>query len=204
MPDSTALACKVAEATARRGLEPALIVVLAGVSAALHVGKLPPALPVLQDTLGLSLVQSGFLVSLVQLAGMGLGLLVGLAGDGLGLRRCMVAGLLILSTASVAGGFADGAGAVAIGDGVAKKKKFAFGLNDHLRGILPARTGFQGGRLEKTLLREVARVKFGFQRVWNFGDLNRTNLLQNLPTQVNHLLAQFHLPGPAGCLPSLA
>ena len=108
MPGFTAWACKVAEA-ARRGLDPALIVVLAGVSAALHVGKLPPALPVLQETLGLSLVQSGFLVSLVQLAGMGLGLLVGLAGDGLGLRRCMVAGLLILSTASVAGGFADSA-----------------------------------------------------------------------------------------------
>lgn len=109
MPGCTAWACKVAEASARRGLDPALIVVLAGVSAALHVGKLPPALPVLQDMLGLSLVQSGFLVSLVQLAGMGLGLLVGLAGDTLGLRRCMVAGLLVLSAASVAGGFADSA-----------------------------------------------------------------------------------------------
>lgn len=97
------------EAARHRGLDPALIVVLAGVSAALHVGKLPPALPVLQHALGMSLVQSGFLLSLVQLAGMGLGLLVGLAGDGLGLRRCMAAGLLILSAASVAGGFAQDA-----------------------------------------------------------------------------------------------
>ena len=33
-------------------MDPALVVVLAGVSAALHVGKLPPALPVLRDALG--------------------------------------------------------------------------------------------------------------------------------------------------------
>ncbi len=93
----------------RSGVDPALVVVLAGVAAALHVGKLPPALPVLQQSLGLSLVQSGFLVSLVQMAGMLLGLAVGLAGDALGQRRCMLAGLLTLGAASVAGGFCDGA-----------------------------------------------------------------------------------------------
>ena len=88
---------------------PALIVVLAGVAAALHVGKLRPALPVLQPTLGLSLVQSGFPVSLVQMAGMLLGLLVGLAGESLGQRRCMAAGLVVLSASSIAGGFCTGA-----------------------------------------------------------------------------------------------
>ena len=77
--------------------DPALLVVMGGVSAALHVGKLAPALPVLSETLGVTLVQAGFLLSLVQLAGMTLGLLVGLAADGLGLKRTMVAGLLILS-----------------------------------------------------------------------------------------------------------
>ena len=96
-------------ATRRIGLDPALIVMLAGVAAALHVGKLPPALPVLQQALGLSLVQSGFLVSLVQMAGMLLGLLVGLAGESLGQRRCMAAGLVVLSASSVAGGFCTGA-----------------------------------------------------------------------------------------------
>lgn len=89
-----------------RRLDPALLVVLAGVSAALHVGKLPPALPVLQHSLGVTLVQAGFLLSLVQLAGMGLGLVVGLAADGLGLKRTMVAGLAILSAASALGGLA--------------------------------------------------------------------------------------------------
>jgi CP family cyanate transporter-like MFS transporter len=113
-PASTAWACRVTEAAARRGLEPAWIIVLAGVSAALHVGKLPPALPVLQEALGVSLVQSGFLLSLVQLAGMGLGLLVGLSADALGLRRCMLGGLWILSAASVAGGFVHDAASLLV------------------------------------------------------------------------------------------
>ena len=77
-------------------IPPALLVILAGVSAALHVGKLPPALPVLQQMLGISLVQSGFLLSMVQLAGMSLGLVVGLTADGLGLRRSMLIGLSLL------------------------------------------------------------------------------------------------------------
>ncbi len=89
-----------------KGIDPAFIVILAGVSAALHVGKLPPAIPVLRDALGVTLVQAGFLLSLVQLAGMTLGLAVGLAADGLGLKRSMVAGLLILSAASALGGWA--------------------------------------------------------------------------------------------------
>ncbi|RCW72765.1 CynX/NimT family MFS transporter [Pseudorhodoferax soli] len=97
--------------TGRRS-DPALAVVLAGVAAALHVGKLPPALPVLRDALQLSLVQAGFLLSLVQLAGMGLGLVVGLAGESLGLKRCMAAGLVLLSAASLAGGFAQDAPAL--------------------------------------------------------------------------------------------
>lgn len=84
-------------------------VVAAGVVAALHVGKLPPALPVLREVLGISLVQAGFLLSLVQLAGMALGLLTGLAVQRIGLRRSMLAGLLVLGCASVLGGFAQGA-----------------------------------------------------------------------------------------------
>ena len=87
-------------------IDPAVLVILAGVSAALHVGKLPPALPVLQQALEVTLVQAGFLLSLVQLAGMTLGLAVGLAADGIGLRRCMLGGLLLLGASSVFGGLA--------------------------------------------------------------------------------------------------
>ena len=84
----------------------AWVVIGAGVTAALHVGKLSPALPVLSEALGVSLVQAGFLLSLVQLAGMTLGLLVGLSADTLGLRRSMVGGLLLLTLASLLGGWA--------------------------------------------------------------------------------------------------
>ncbi|MGZ5847009.1 MAG: MFS transporter [Ramlibacter sp.] len=84
----------------------AWLVVLGGVAAAVHVGKLPPALPVLRDALGMGLVQAGFLLSLVQFAGLALGLVVGLAADGLGLKRTMVLGLVLVGTASVAGGWA--------------------------------------------------------------------------------------------------
>lgn len=87
-------------------LPPELVVILAGVTAALHVGKLPPALPLLGESLGVTLMQAGFLLSLVQVAGMTLGLVVGLTADGLGLRRSMLAGLLILAGASALGGFA--------------------------------------------------------------------------------------------------
>lgn len=98
-----------ASSKARPDLDPALIVILAGVTAALHIGKLPPALPVLSEALGLTLVQAGFLLSLVQLAGMTMGLAVGLTADALGLRRSMVAGLVTLGMASIVGGFAQDA-----------------------------------------------------------------------------------------------
>lgn len=86
--------------------------ILAGVCAALHVGKLAPALPALQQTLGLSLVQAGFALSLVQLAGVTLALAFGGLADTLGARRSMVVGLLLLGLSSAAGGLAQGAAAL--------------------------------------------------------------------------------------------
>lgn len=85
----------------------ALIVFFAGVVAALQIGKLPPALPELSASLGMSLMQAGFLLSLVQLAGMSLALAVGLSADGIGLRRSMLLGLLVLGVASAMGSFAQ-------------------------------------------------------------------------------------------------
>ena len=93
-------------------IQPAHVVVLAGVAAALHLTKLIPALPVLQQAMGLSLVQAGFLLSAVQLAGLCLGLMMGLAADALGLRRSMLLGLVTLTLASIAGIWANGAGSL--------------------------------------------------------------------------------------------
>lgn len=90
-------------------LAPALLVITAGTCAALHVGKLAPALPALQQGLGLTLVQAGFALSLVQLAGVTLALVFGGLADTVGARRSMVTGLLVLALASAAGGAAQGA-----------------------------------------------------------------------------------------------
>jgi MFS transporter, CP family, cyanate transporter len=90
-------------------IDPALLVVAGGVAAALHVGKLPTALPVLREALGITLVQAGFLLSLVQFAGMLFGLAAGVAADSIGLKRTMVAGLVLLAIASALGATAESA-----------------------------------------------------------------------------------------------
>ena len=94
--------------TPARRVEPALLVILAGVAAALHVGKLPPAIPVLRDALGLTLVEAGFLLSLVQFAGMSAGVVFGVVADSLGGVRSMTIGLVLLATVSALGGLAQG------------------------------------------------------------------------------------------------
>ena len=95
-------------------VHPAWVVIVAGVSVALHIGKLPPALPVLREALDISLLQAGFLLSLVQLAGMALGLAIGLGTDALGLRRSMLLGMGTLCGASALGGFAQDANSLLV------------------------------------------------------------------------------------------
>lgn len=84
-------------------LKPAWLILGAGGVAALHVGKLAPALPYLQQALNVDWVAAGFLLSLVQLAGMLLAVFMGVWTDGLGLRRSLITGLVLMGLASVAG-----------------------------------------------------------------------------------------------------
>lgn len=88
--------------------QPRLIVAV-GIAAALHVGKLPPVIPLLTRELGLTLVQAGFLLSMIQVAGMAAGALFGQLADRLGPRRVMMAGLLLLASGSALGALADAA-----------------------------------------------------------------------------------------------
>lgn len=87
----------------------AWFVIGAGVAAALHVGKLAPALAVVRAELGLSLAEAGLLLSAVQLAGMLAALAVGALADGIGARVSLLAGLTLLAAASAAGALAPGA-----------------------------------------------------------------------------------------------
>lgn len=75
--------------------------VILGISVSLHIWKLAPALPFLQKELQLDLVEAGFLLASVQIAGMSLGLFIGLFAERIGLRRCILIGLSILALSSV-------------------------------------------------------------------------------------------------------
>ncbi|NIF30325.1 MFS transporter [Pantoea sp. Tr-811] len=84
-------------------ITPATITIFSGVVAAVHLGKVSPAIPLLQEALGLSLVQAGFLLSLMQIAGMLAGMLIGYHCDRLGPRASLLIGQGILCVASFAG-----------------------------------------------------------------------------------------------------
>ncbi|WP_374640123.1 CynX/NimT family MFS transporter [Hydrogenophaga sp.] len=86
----------------------AVLVVVIGMVSAMHIGKLPVAIPVLRAELGLSLVEAGYLLSLVQVAGMLGGLTVGLLADKAGPRRVMLVGLAVLTLSSLLGSMSQG------------------------------------------------------------------------------------------------
>lgn len=85
------------------------IVVLSGIAAASHIWKLPSALERIREDIGLSLVEGGILVSLIQVASMLGGLLIAWSGDAFGLRRLIMLGLVFLACGSVVGALSGSA-----------------------------------------------------------------------------------------------
>jgi MFS family permease len=80
-----------------------LIAVLSGVAAALHVGKVPPAIPLFRDELGMSLVTAGWLMGTVSALGAVGGLAIGRFTDYLTHHRAMIVGLTLLVIGSFIG-----------------------------------------------------------------------------------------------------
>ncbi len=80
----------------------------AGILAGFQVGKVPPALPVLRESLGLDLVTAGFLTSIYYAIGAVFAVAVGLLSDQAGPRRLMLAGVVFLSVGSLLGGLVSG------------------------------------------------------------------------------------------------
>ncbi|WP_417372322.1 CynX/NimT family MFS transporter [Glutamicibacter protophormiae] len=81
-----------------------IIIVASGVVAGLHIWKLAPALPVIQEQLGFSLLFAGTLLGVVQVAGMLGGLAVSLLSEVISQRRTLLLGLLLLIVGSALGG----------------------------------------------------------------------------------------------------
>ena len=81
----------------------------AGVAVALHVGKVPGAIPLLRADLGLGLTAAGWVVSIFNLVAAGAGLAVGLAADRYGQARVALAGMLLVALASALGAAAANA-----------------------------------------------------------------------------------------------
>jgi cyanate permease len=86
-----------------------IVVVVAGITAALHIWKLPAALPRIQEDMGLSLLAAGARLGIVQVAGMVGGLAVSLLAEVIGERRTLLLGLLFLSAGSIFGALSIGA-----------------------------------------------------------------------------------------------
>ncbi len=86
-----------------------IMIVATGVVAGLHIWKLSPALTVIQQEFGFSLIFSGVLLGVVQVAGMVGGLAVSLLSEVISQRRTLVLGLLLLVLGSALGALAPSA-----------------------------------------------------------------------------------------------
>lgn len=84
------------------------IAVFAGVLAAIHIGKLPPALPVMRAELGFGLVAGGFVVALFSVLGMTLAVFVGGTIARLGRERVVLTGFACLAAGGALGALAQG------------------------------------------------------------------------------------------------
>ncbi|MEQ8333278.1 MFS transporter [Nisaea sp.] len=83
------------------------LAVMAGVVAALQVGKVPPALPEIRADLDLSLVAGGWLASLLHLFAALFAILISMATDRLGPARMAVAAMLITALGSALGAVSE-------------------------------------------------------------------------------------------------
>ena len=77
----------------------------AGVVAALHIGKLPPAIGDIRADLGAGLVTAGWIASTISAVGTLTGLVAGGLADRIGPRRSILAGLICLVVGSLLGSF---------------------------------------------------------------------------------------------------
>ena len=93
-------------ATTGSGARAWTVVVATGILAAMHVWKLPSALEFIRADLGISLVASGALVGVVQMAGGLGGLAASVVAERIGSKNTLLVGMAFAGLASLIGGFA--------------------------------------------------------------------------------------------------
>lgn len=81
------------------------IAVIAGVLVAMQVGKAPPAIPQMRDSLGIGMVSAGWVASIFNLVGALIGIASGVVVDRLGARRVIIIGLSFLIVGGLFGAF---------------------------------------------------------------------------------------------------
>lgn len=79
------------------------ILIGAGVAVALQIGKVPAALPFVKEDLSLSLVQTGWVVSIFALVAAGFAAFIGALADRIGHLRAALCGMLVTATAALLG-----------------------------------------------------------------------------------------------------
>ena len=84
------------------------LLVAAGVVAAFHVGKVPPALPSIRAELGATLHQAGWLLSTVNVISAVGGMTIALTADRVGHLRLVILGTTVSLLASLCGAFCSG------------------------------------------------------------------------------------------------
>lgn len=90
----------------------------AGIIAAIQVGKLPPAIPLLRAELGISLVTAGWAASLFNVAGALGGIFIGAQVEHFGVRRTILICLAVLSLGAMIDALAPSAGWLMLGRGL--------------------------------------------------------------------------------------
>ena len=79
----------------------------AGIVAATHIGKLPPAMPEIRLSLNADLITGGWIASMISFTGFALGLIAGSVADRIGQRRGLILGLFAMTAGSLLGAFAQ-------------------------------------------------------------------------------------------------
>ena len=79
-----------------------------GLAAGAHLTKVPPALPVLREELGLTLVEAGLIATMFSVMGMTMGVVAGVLCDRYGHKRLALGGLAVMAAGGLLGAAAPG------------------------------------------------------------------------------------------------